>query len=96
MAASSTREGVAAMVEESNEQSLPVRSTGWLANVRQFWHDIQSEMKKVSWPTQSEVVNTTIIVVVTVFFFALFLFLVDVGLTYLIEGIEWAAKKVFI
>ena len=84
------------MVDDSNEQSLSARPSGWLANVRQFWHDVASEMKKVSWPSQSEVVNTTIIVVVTVFFFALFLFVVDVGLTYLIHGIEWVAKKVFI
>jgi preprotein translocase subunit SecE len=95
MATSSTREGAAAMVEESNE-SLAPKPAGRLANIRQFWHEVVLEMKKVSWPTRQEVINTTIIVVVTVFFFSLFLFVADVLLTYLIQGIEWMAKKVFI
>lgn len=96
MATSSTREGAAAMVNDSNEQPRASRPTGWLTNIRQFWHEVVLEMKKVSWPTRTEVINTTIIVVVTVFFFALFLFLADLGLNYLVHGIEWAAKKIFI
>ncbi len=53
-------------------------------------------MKKVSWPTRQEVINTTIIVVVAVVFFSLFLLIADLGLTYVIQGIEWIAKKIFI
>ena len=96
MATSSTREGAAAMVNDSNEPSLVPRPAGWLTKVRQFWHEVVLEMKKVSWPTRTEVFNTTIIVVVAVFFFALFLFCADIVLTYLIQGIEWVAKKIFI
>jgi preprotein translocase SecE subunit len=59
------------------------------------WHEVVLEMKKVSWPTQQEVINTTIIVVIAVFFFALYMFAADITLTYLIRGIEWAASKVF-
>ena len=94
MATSSTREGAAAMVDESNEQSLAARPLGWLANLRHFWHEVVLEMKKVSWPTRTEVINTTIIVVIAVFFFAFFLFGTDYVLTYMIKGIEWAARKV--
>ncbi len=83
------------MADESNEQSLVAKPKNWLAGVRQFWHEVASEMKKVSWPTRTEVINTTIITIVVVFFFALFLFLADVGLSYLIQGIEWGAKKIF-
>lgn len=95
MATSSTREGAAAMAEEQNEQSLVSKPLGWLANVRHFWHEIALEMKKVSWPTRTEVINTTIITIIVVFFFAFFLFLSDIGLSYLIQGIEWGAKKIF-
>jgi preprotein translocase subunit SecE len=96
MATSSTREGAPAVVDDAKEQSLAPKSPNWWSNIRQFWHEVALEMKKVSWPTRTEVVNTTIIVVIAVFFFALFLFLSDVGLTYLIQGIEWIAKKIFI
>ncbi len=95
MATSSTREGAAAMTEESNEQSLVAKPAGWLANVRQFWRDVAREMRQVSWPTRTEVVNTTIIVVVAVFFFAFYLFAADIFFSYLIKGIDWVASKIF-
>ncbi len=83
------------MAEEQNERSLAAKPMGWLANSRQFWHEVVLEMKKVSWPSRTEVINTTIITIIVVFFFAAFLFLADIGLSYLIQGIEWGAKKIF-
>lgn len=93
MATSSTRDDSAPVVEGSNEQSLISRPTGWLANARQFWHEVMLEMKKVSWPTRQEVINTTIIVVIAIFFFSFYLFAADLFFTYLISGIEWVAGK---
>jgi len=95
MATSSTREGTAAIAEDQNRQPLVSKPLGWIANVRQFWREVVQEMKKVSWPTRTEVVNTTIITVVVVIFFALFLWASDIALSYLIQGIEWVARKVF-
>ena len=43
----------------------------------QFLRDVRAEMKRVSWPTLKEVKNTTIITLVAVIFFAIYLFLVD-------------------
>jgi preprotein translocase subunit SecE len=83
------------MTEDQNRQSLISKPLGWIATVRQFWHDVALEMKKVSWPTRTEVINTTIITIVVVFFFALFLWIADIGLSWLIQGIEWIAKKIF-
>jgi preprotein translocase SecE subunit len=94
MASSCTREGSASMAEP-NEQSVTPRSPNWLTNIRQFWHDVNAEMKMVSWPVRNEVVNTTIIVVIAIFFFAAYLYAADQFFSYLIEGLEWAAKKVF-
>jgi preprotein translocase subunit SecE len=85
----------AAMAEEQDRQSLASKPLGWIAAVRQFWRDVALEMKKVSWPTRTEVINTTIITIVVVFFFAAFLWLSDMGLSYLIHGIEWLARKIF-
>ena len=44
---------------------------------RQFYVDVRGEMKKVSWPSRDEVFGTTVIVVASVFFFGLYLGLVD-------------------
>lgn len=84
-----------AMTEETNEQSLISKPAGWVANIRQFWREVVREMRQVSWPTRTEVINTTIIVVIAVFFFAFYLFSADVVFSYAIKGIEWLAGKIF-
>lgn len=83
------------MREESNEQSLASKPQNWLAGIRQFLREVVLEIKKVSWPARTEVINTTIIVVIAVFFFAFYLFLTDIVFTYLIQGLEWGAHKIF-
>ena len=49
----------------------------WTGKAKQFYLDVRSEMKKVSWPGRQEVVGTTIVVVIPVFFFGVYLGLVD-------------------
>ena len=49
----------------------------WFQRSVQFYHDVRNETKKVSWPSRDEVFGTTIVVVVAVFFFGLYLGLVD-------------------
>jgi preprotein translocase subunit SecE len=49
----------------------------WIQRARQFYIDVRGEMKKVSWPARHEVVGTTIVVVIAVFFFGFYLGLVD-------------------
>jgi preprotein translocase subunit SecE len=58
----------------------------WTAQTKQFYSDVRSEMKKVSWPAKQEVVGTTIVVVIAVFFFGFYLGLVDVILAH---GVDW-------
>ena len=50
-------------------------------------------MRRVTWPAMKEVQNTTIITVIAVIFFAVYLFLVDQGLSRLITGLDWALEK---
>ena len=57
--------------------------------------EVAREMRQVSWPARTEVVNTTIVVVVAVFFFSFYLFAADLVFTYLIRGLEWVAGKIF-
>jgi len=49
----------------------------WAGQTKQFYTDVRSEMRKVSWPSRQEVFGTTIVVIVSVFFFGLYLGLVD-------------------
>ena len=48
---------------------------------RQFLHEVRVEMRQVTWPTQNDVYATTVVVMVTTVFFAVFLYLVDVGVS---------------
>ena len=59
---------------------------GWAQGAKQFYTDVRSEMKKVSWPARQEVVGTTVVVVVAVFFFGVYLYVVDQLLTL---GLGW-------
>jgi preprotein translocase subunit SecE len=50
---------------------------GPFGRLAQFLRDVRAELKRVSWPTLNEVKNTTIITLIAVIFFAVYLFLVD-------------------
>jgi preprotein translocase subunit SecE len=47
------------------------------ARIGKYFHDVRQEMKRVVWPSRDEVVNSSIVVVVTLFFFIAFTFVVD-------------------
>ncbi len=64
------------------------------ARLAQFLHDVRAEMRRVSWPTLKHVQNTTIITVIAVIFFALYLFAVDQALSRLILGLDWLIEKI--
>jgi len=49
----------------------------WAERAKQFYQDVRGEMKKVSWPGKQEVIGTTIVVIVAVFFFGAYLGLID-------------------
>lgn len=60
----------------------------------QFIHDVRSEMKRVSWPTAAHVQNTTIITLIAVVFFAIYLFLIDQAFSQLMYGLNWLLQKI--
>jgi preprotein translocase subunit SecE len=66
--------------------------TGWTSNalgwgprkfreLRSFFLDVRSELKKVTWPSRSEVYSTTLVVLATTVFFGFYLYAVDLALT---------------
>ena len=70
------------------ERGLSGPSIGPLGRMSQFLRDVRAEMKRVSWPTVKEVKNTTIITLVAVIFFAVYLFLVDRVWAFLLLGLN--------
>lgn len=78
------------------ERGLAGPRTGFFERAGQFLRDVRAEMRRVSWPTVNEVKNTTIITLIAVIFFAVYLFLVDQTLgRFVIPAIDWAANKLF-
>jgi len=63
--------------------------SGRLAEGREFLKETRSEMKKVSFPSRDEVVGTTVIVIVTSFIFAVFLWPADVVI---VRGYDWIIR----
>ncbi|HCT0481008.1 TPA: preprotein translocase subunit SecE [Staphylococcus pseudintermedius] len=53
-----------------------------------FFQGVKSEMEKTSWPTGPGLVKYTTIVVMTVLFFLLFFWGLDIGIGQLIEMIK--------
>ena len=51
--------------------------TGTVRDTREFLHDVRVEMKQVTWPSREDVISTTGVVIATVFFFGVFLAIVD-------------------
>lgn len=57
----------------------------WMDQSVQFFKEVWIELKKVHWPSWKETRAATIVVVVVVMVFALFLGLVDFGLSHVIQ-----------
>lgn len=62
--------------------------------IGEFVQKTREELKKTTFPSSDDVKNTTIIVVISVIFFAVYLFLVDHAWTYLLEFLNWVVNKI--
>ena len=61
---------------------------GLFDRIGQFLRDVRAEMRRVSWPSAKDVKNTTIITLVAVVFFAIYLFAVDRLWTFLLTQLN--------
>ena len=48
-----------------------------LSKISKFLNEVKTEMKKVSWSTKKELIDSTWIVIVTVFLLAVFIGVID-------------------
>jgi preprotein translocase subunit SecE len=49
----------------------------WWKRLKTFLSEVAIETKKVTWPTKTEVINTTTVVVIASFIFGIYLYLCD-------------------
>jgi len=59
----------------------------WWNKTRAFFSEVVTEMKKVTFPSRDEVVGTTVVVIITSFVFALFLYVADFAIVKAYEQI---------
>ena len=61
----------------AEETSLATRAAGWPAQTKNYFEELQLEMKRVTWPPWKQVRATTVVVIISVFAFAAYFALVD-------------------
>jgi preprotein translocase subunit SecE len=56
---------------------LEVKKSSFVENTREYLHDIRNEMKRVTWPNRAQVESTTLVVILSVFVFAVYFKIID-------------------
>jgi preprotein translocase subunit SecE len=60
---------------------------GWWENSRTFLTEVRNEMRRVTWPGRKEVWATTVVVIIVSGFFGLYLWGLDLGLSWIVNAI---------
>jgi preprotein translocase subunit SecE len=60
---------------------------GWWTNLRNFLTEVRNETRRVTWPSRKEVYATTLVVIITSAFFGIYLWGLDIALSYLVNFI---------
>ena len=68
-----------------NLKESPEQVVGWFGRARRFLTDVRSELSRVTWPTRREVWATTLVVILTSTVFGVYLYVVDIGLSELVQ-----------
>ena len=63
-------------------------------SVGEFIRETRAELDRTTFPSSDDVKNTTIIVIISVIFFAIYLFLIDQSWTYILQGLTWVVNKI--
>ena len=66
-----------AIAQAEENKNLGTRMMEWPAQLRSYVQELQTEMKRVSWPAWKQVRATTVVVIVSVFALAAYFMVVD-------------------
>lgn len=70
-----------------NLKESPEQVAGWYSRARRFLTDARSELTRVTWPNGREVWATTVVVILTSLVFGLYLYILDLGLSWIMVKI---------
>ena len=59
----------------------------WWGNMRSFLTEVRNEMRRVTWPSRREVYATTVVVILTSIFFGVYLWGLDLALSWFVGRI---------
>ncbi len=62
--------------------------------IGEFISKTRSELDKTTFPSSEDVKNTTIIVIINVFFFATYLFFIDQAWVYILQALTWLVNTI--
>jgi preprotein translocase subunit SecE len=63
---------------------------GWFDNSRTFLTEVRNEMRRVTWPSRTEVYATTFVVILTSTFFGIYLWGIDLAIN---AGVNWIFRQ---
>ena len=78
--------------DEGGEGKLKLPKLSLLARLGEFYQAVKVEMRKTTWPTRTEVWNTTVVVVLAIIFFGFYLWGVDRLVTLGFEALQKAIR----
>ena len=70
--------------ETTTLDTMKEAAGGRIERARVFLSEVRNELKRVTWPTSTEVRNTTVVVILVSVFFGLYLFALDFGIDSLV------------
>jgi preprotein translocase subunit SecE len=70
-----------------NLKESPERVGGWFGRSRRFLAEVRAELGRVTWPTRREVWATTLVVLLVSIMFGLYLYGVDLILSWVVKVI---------
>ena len=68
---------MATQIQESESGNFIQRASGWPLQVKNYFEELQLEMRRVTWPSWKQVRATTGVVLVAVFAFGAYFFVID-------------------
>lgn len=66
-----------AQTQEGDEGNLIQRASSWPVKVKDYFEELQTEMRRVTWPSWKQVRATTVVVIIAVFAFAAYFAVID-------------------
>ena len=84
----STLEQTKTVPARSGDGAARPGPAGWLDSARTFLTEVRNEVRRVTWPSRREVYATTVVVILTSVFFGVYLWGLDLALS-------WAVGRIY-